>query len=49
MGYPVARNFIKKYPHKALGLGIVDGAYFRVPSDPDKFNQLLSNYLHTIF
>ncbi|RJQ54587.1 MAG: alpha/beta hydrolase [Nitrospiraceae bacterium] len=37
MGYPVARHFIKKYPQKASGLCIVDGAYFRVPEEPDKF------------
>ncbi|RJQ21728.1 MAG: alpha/beta hydrolase [Nitrospiraceae bacterium] len=37
MGYPVARHFIRKYPQRVSGLCIVDGAYFRVPSEPDKF------------
>lgn len=36
MGYPVARRFIQKFPEKSVGLCIVDGAYLRVPRDPEK-------------
>lgn len=34
MGFPVARQFIRKYPHTAKALVIVDGAFFRIPEDP---------------
>jgi pimeloyl-ACP methyl ester carboxylesterase len=36
MGYGVARRFIEKYPQRCAGLCIVDGAYFRVPADPEE-------------
>ena len=36
MGFPVAREYIRKYPDSAKALVIVDGAFFRIPKDPKK-------------
>jgi pimeloyl-ACP methyl ester carboxylesterase len=39
MGYPVSRRFIQKYPDRASGLCIVDGAYFRVPKEAEELKE----------
>lgn len=39
MGYPVARQYIRNYPGKAKALVIVDGAFYRIPKDPQKFTK----------
>ena len=36
MGFPVARQYIRNYPGIAKALVIVDGAFFRIPKDPQK-------------
>ena len=36
MAFPVARQYIRNYPDSATALVIVDGAFFRIPKEPQK-------------
>ena len=40
LGYPIARNFITRYPQRARGLCSVDGAFIRIPVDPQLYAQI---------
>ena len=36
MGYPVSELFTRSYPDRVSGICIVDGAYLRIPEDPQE-------------